>query len=56
MTRMNTQASHAVEGPSPPSRSRSARHRSPFIEKVRGVLRVERYAYATEKTYVHRSA
>jgi len=23
------------------------------MEKVRGVLRVERYAYATEKTYVH---
>jgi integron integrase len=29
-----------------------ARHRSPFLQKVRGVLRACRYSYSTEKTYV----
>ncbi|MDZ4197878.1 MAG: integron integrase [Kiritimatiellia bacterium] len=28
------------------------KHRSPFLQKVRGVLRVCRYSYATEKTYI----
>ena len=26
---------------------------SPFLDRVRGVLRVRRYSYRTEQTYIH---
>ena len=55
LVRMNTQAS--VSRPPPGgNRGSSVKRRSPFLEQVRGVLRVKRYAYTTEKTteiYTH---
>lgn len=36
-----------------PVKQRSgSKHRSPFLQKVRGVLRACRYSYSTEKTYI----
>ena len=32
--------------------TREGERHSPFLQKVRGVLRVGRYSYATEKTYI----
>ena len=49
---MNTQDS-LQRSPSGGPHRPSPKRRSPFLDKVRGVLRVERYAYTTEKTYLH---